>query len=66
MQRSWFWLRWLMLGMLSGGLLLQTSCATAAAAGTAGLLSSVANSLISNYVYKAMGVSTFSLAGLAT
>ena len=59
LQRTWFWLRWLTLGLMCGGILLQTTCTTSLAAGTAGLLSSVSNNLISNYVNKAMGVESF-------
>jgi hypothetical protein len=66
MQRTWYWFRWITLGVLSGGILFQSACTTSLASGTAGLLNSVANSLISGYVNKALGVDTNSLAGLAT
>lgn len=64
MQRTWYWLRWLTLVVLSGGILLQSACTTSLASGTAGLLNSVANSLITSYVNKALGVDTLSLGGL--
>jgi hypothetical protein len=48
-----------MLGILSGGILLQSPCATSLATGTAGLLSSVTSEFIRNAVYKAMGIETF-------
>ena len=66
LQRTWFWVRWLTLGIMCGGILLQSTCTTSLAVGTAGLLSSVSNSLIGNYVNKALGVETFGLASLGT
>lgn len=54
-KRTWYKLRWGMLGILSGGILLQSACAT----GAAGLVSSVTSEFIRNAVYKAMGIETF-------
>ncbi len=51
-------LRWLLLAIAGGGLLLQSACTTSLASGTAGLLSSIANQLISGLVNKAMGIET--------
>jgi hypothetical protein len=48
-----------MLGVLSGGILMQSPCATSLATGTAGLLSSVSSEFIRSAVYKAMGIETF-------
>lgn len=58
-------LRWLALGLLSGGILFQASpCSSALATGTAGLLTSVSNEFIRNIVYKSMGIDTTGFGGL--
>lgn len=44
-----------MLAVMSGGILLQSACAT----GAAGLVSSITTEFIRNAVYKAMGIETF-------
>jgi len=59
LQRIWYWTRWLTFATLCGGLLFQSACATALTNGTAGLLTSISDSLISNYVQKAMGIESF-------
>ena len=52
--------RWLLLGLLTGGVLLQSACATSLASGTSGLITSITNQLVSNLVYKAFGIPTYS------
>jgi len=58
-SKIWYWFRWIVLGVLTGGILLQSACATGLATGTAGLATSITNELIRNLVYKFMGVETF-------
>lgn len=58
-NRIWYTIRWSLLGVLSGGILLQTTCASSLATGTAGLLSSITNEFISNLVNKTLGVESF-------
>jgi hypothetical protein len=47
------------LALASGAILFQSACTTSLAAGTAGLLSSITNQLVSNIVNKAFGIETF-------
>lgn len=65
-NRSWYYVRWLILGILSGQILMQSACASSLATGTAGLLTSITNEFIRNLVNKEMGVSTFNFSSLGT
>lgn len=65
-HRFRYGLRWVVLGLLSGAILFQVTCATSLATGTAGILNSITNSLITNYVNKALNVPTFNFSSLTT
>jgi hypothetical protein len=58
-KQVWYGIRWLILGLLTGGILLQSACATSLATGSAGLLTSITNEFIRNLVNKSLGVETF-------
>lgn len=58
-NRTGYLLRWLLIALASGTLMFQSSCTTSLATGTAGLLTSITNSLLSNYINKAMGIPTY-------